>query len=179
MASVVLARRGAIVNGVDISAGYVAETRKRATVNGVTVDAHVADAECLPFKDDSFDAVWGSSILHHLHLPTAARELRRVLKPEGLAVFCEPWGGNPLLRLARRWLPYPGKHRTPDEKPLTAADVQTLRSYFPNCEFEGYQCFGMLQRLHPRLRLDSLDRGLPQSVLQKLGRYLVLTMTND
>jgi len=48
-------------------------------------------------------------ILHHLDLTVAARELRRVLRPGGVAVFCEPWGGNPLLNFARRRLPYAGK----------------------------------------------------------------------
>src|SRR5437764_10045575 len=32
----------------------------------------------------SFDAVWGNAVLHHLDLPTAARELRRVLRPNGV-----------------------------------------------------------------------------------------------
>ena len=51
------------------------------------------------------DAVWGNAILHHLDLAKAGRELRRVLAPGGVAVFCEPWGGNPLLAFARRALP--------------------------------------------------------------------------
>jgi len=127
MAAVVLARRGAIVTGIDLSPGYIAEARRRATANEVVIDFQTADAEHLPFADGTFDAIWGCAILHHLDLRRAGTDLRRVLKPEGVAVFCEPWGGNPLIEFARRYLPYPGKHRTPDERPLHPADLDPLR----------------------------------------------------
>src|SRR5258708_657293 len=59
MASVVLARHGAIVTGFDLSAGYVAEAQRRAVANDVEATFLQADAERLPFDDASFDAVWG------------------------------------------------------------------------------------------------------------------------
>src|SRR5262245_50427085 len=102
MAAVVLARHGAAVTACDLSAGYVAEARQRARANRVPVRCLVADAQRLPFAGQSFDAVWGHAILHHLDVPQAARELRRVLRPGGVAVLCEPWDGNLLFRLARR-----------------------------------------------------------------------------
>ncbi len=99
MAAVAMARAGASVTAFDLSPGYVNETRERAAANGVSVECVTADGEELPFADATFDAVWGNAILHHLDLAKAGRELRRVLKPGGVAVFCEPWGGNPLLEL--------------------------------------------------------------------------------
>src|SRR5436305_13202453 len=57
MASVVLARRGAVVTGFDLSPGYVAESRRRAEFNEVAVHFQTADAHELPFEDASFDAV--------------------------------------------------------------------------------------------------------------------------
>src|SRR4051794_8719055 len=123
----------------------------------------VADGEDLPFPDASFDAVWGNAILHHLDLARAGRELARVLRPGGVAVFCEPWGGNPLLGLARRWLPYPGKDRTPDEVPLTARDLEPLRAVFPVVEWDGFQLLGMVRRAWRGRgpgRLDAADRRL-------------------
>src|SRR4029077_6845421 len=117
------------------------------TANGVRATFVVADGEHLPFADGSFDAVWGSAILHHLHLPTAARELDRVLKRGGVAVFCEPWGGNPLLAIARRFVPYPGKHRTPDEVPLTRRGLRPLRAVFPAVGVRGFQLLGMVRRI--------------------------------
>ena len=97
MAAVVLAKLGAVVSAFDLSPGYVAEAERRASVNGVSVQFCVGDGERLPYADGSFDAVWGNAVLHHLDMDRAGRELVRVLKPEGVAVFCEPWAGNPAL----------------------------------------------------------------------------------
>jgi len=42
-------------------------------------------AESLPFRNNSFDVVYGRQILHHAHdLPKMCREISRVLKPEGI-----------------------------------------------------------------------------------------------
>jgi hypothetical protein len=62
-----------------------------------------------------------------------------VLRPGGIAVFCEPWGENPLLEWARRQLPYPGKGRTPGERPLRLRDVRCLQRLFPRVEMQGFQ----------------------------------------
>src|SRR5436190_1018436 len=146
MAAVVFARAGADVTAFDLSPGYVAEAQDRADANGVAVEFAVLNAEELPFADESFDAVWGNAILHHLDLNRAGAELHRVLKPGGVAVFCEPWGGNPLLQFARTRLPYPGKDRTADEQPLRRADLAPLRTFFPTLQFEGHQLLSMVGR---------------------------------
>ena len=117
MAAVVLARRGARVTAFDLSWGYLSEARQRARANEVDINFVQANGECLPFADGAFDRVWGNAVLHHLNLQTAGPELFRILTPGGIAVFAEPWGGNPVLNWARHRLPYPGKERTPDERP--------------------------------------------------------------
>lgn len=186
MASVVLARRGAIVTGFDLSAGYVEEARQRAAANEVIAEFRQADAEHLPFDDSSFDAVWGSAILHHLDLKQAGAELHRVLKLGGVAVFCEPWGGNPLLQFARKYLPYAGKHRTPDERPLCARDLDPLRESFPGLQVRGYQLFGMMRRVLRRESrtgglLDRIDAHLLRRVpvLEKWCRYVVIRLEKE
>jgi ubiquinone/menaquinone biosynthesis C-methylase UbiE len=40
-------------------------------------------AETLPFRDNAFDAVWASQVLHHVDLPAVALAVRRVLRPDG------------------------------------------------------------------------------------------------
>jgi 2-polyprenyl-3-methyl-5-hydroxy-6-metoxy-1,4-benzoquinol methylase len=184
MAAVVMARRGAIVSAFDLSEDYVTEARLRAVANGVAVEFQQADAHSLPFSDESFDAVWGNAILHHLDLGVAAHELRRVLRPGGVAVFCEPWGGNTLLRFARNHLPYPGKGRTRGEEPLCECDLDRLREVFPNYEIEGFQLTAMVRRavrIEPlAAALDRLDRNLlavfPR--WKRWCRYVVLTLHN-
>jgi ubiquinone/menaquinone biosynthesis C-methylase UbiE len=182
MAAVVLARRGAWVTAFDLSPGYLAEAARRARANGMALDLVQADGERLPFADASFDRVWGNAVLHHLDIGRAARELRRVLRPGGIAVFCEPWGENPLLNLARRYLPYPGKHRTRDEQPLRLRQLSALRAVFPSLEVEDFQLLGMARRLLGNGRvsdgLDWCDRRLLRLVpgLGRFCRYVVLTL---
>jgi len=182
MAAVVLARRGAAVTAVDLSAGYLAEARNRAHANHVAIDFVKADAEKLPFVDGAFDVIWGSAILHHLHVERAARELFRILSPCGTGVLCEPWGENPVLSWARQRLPYPAKGRTPDEQPLRLEHITTLRHIFPAVECHGYQLLGMAGRLVRRRRLlsglDWCDRLLLNRIprLQNYCRYVVLTL---
>jgi len=182
MAAVVLARRGAAVTAVDLSAGYLAETGRRAEANGVEVSLVQAAGEQLPFPDGHFARIWGNAVLHHLDLDLAVPELARVLTPDGVAVFCEPWGGNPLLAWARRGVPYPGKQRTHDETPLNSSHVKQLRRGFAHVEVEGFQLLAMLSRILGRSRLtDRLkrwDRWLLRFVpaLQQVCRYVVVTL---
>jgi ubiquinone/menaquinone biosynthesis C-methylase UbiE len=185
MAAVVLARRGARVTAFDLSPGYLAEAHVRARANDVAVAFVQADGERLPFADGSFDRVWGNAVLHHLDLPKAARELFRVLRPGGLAVFCEPWGENPLLNWARRNFPYPGKGRTPDEQPLRRRHLRILRQVFPRVETQGFQLLSMVRRVLPDRRLVTplqraddwlLTRWPP---VQIFCRYYVLTLRRD
>jgi SAM-dependent methyltransferase len=182
MASVVLARRRASVTAFDLSPGYLNEARHRAGANSVAVQFIRADGERLPFADGSFDRVWGNAVLHHLDLETAGRELQRVLHPNGIAVFCEPWGENPLLGWARRRMPYPGKQRTPDEQPLRPRQVRCLRAIFTSVEVRGYQLLSMARRVLRPGRvvagLDWCDRMLLERVpaLERYCRYVVLTL---
>ena len=180
MAAIVLARHGAVVTACDLSAGYVAEAGRRARTNEADVSFVQADGHQLPFAAESFAAVWGHAILHHLDVPIAARELWRVLRPGGLAVFCEPWGGNPLARLARHWLPYSGKGHTADEEPLGPRQIRHLAAVFGPVDVDGFQVFGGLRRAWPRLGsvLDWADDRLLPAVpgLRRFGRYVVVTV---
>lgn len=182
MAAVVLARRGACVTAFDLSPGYLAEARRRAAANEVHITFVQADAEHLPFADRSFARVWGNAVLHHLDLRRAARELYRVLQPGGIAVFCEPWGGNPLLSWARRRLPYRGKERTRDEQPLLPHHVRVLREVFPSLQIEGYQLLSMIRRvLRPGRIVAGLERCDARLLrlapsLGRWCRYVVLTV---
>jgi SAM-dependent methyltransferase len=182
MASVIMAKRGACVTALDLSPGYLREARRRAQANEVSIRFVQVNAERLPFADGSFDRVWGNAILHHLDLDQAGRELHRVLRPGGIAVFCEPWGENFLLNWARRRLKYPGKQRTVDEQPLRRRDLAILAKFFSHVEVEGFQFLSMLRRIMAPGRvirvLDRCDSWLlgRWSGLQKYCRYMVLTL---
>ncbi len=124
--SVDLLRRGATVDGIDISEVYTdrAEAAARAAGFDDGQFAFVAgDAHALPYADATFDLVVGDGILHHLDLDVALGELHRVLKPGGRALFREPLLDNPLLKVFRTLTP---KARTDDELPLSAGDLDRI-----------------------------------------------------
>ena len=94
--------RGAIVTGVDLSAGLLAQARRRL---GPDADLRLADlTDPLPFSDDSFDDVIASLVLHYFEDwgPTLA-EMHRVLRPDGrLIASVAPSHRRLLLRTPRR-----------------------------------------------------------------------------
>jgi SAM-dependent methyltransferase len=125
--AVALAQAGAFVDAIDISPVAIATAREDALARNASVTFDVMSAETLEYPDASFDLVCGRSVLHHLHLGQALREVRRVLKPGGAAVFLEPLGHNPLLNLVRRLTP---QLRSPDEQPLLVRDLQGFHRDF-------------------------------------------------
>jgi ubiquinone/menaquinone biosynthesis C-methylase UbiE len=72
----------------DLSPGMVEVAQRNAHALGFAVEGRVADAERLPYEDDSFDIVVGHAVLHHIpDLDRAFAEILRVLKPGGRFVF--------------------------------------------------------------------------------------------
>lgn len=82
--SLLLARIGHQVTGIDLSPGMIAECRRKARERCVPVTLQVGDAEALPFPDEWFDAVTSRWVLWTLLSPDiAVSEWKRVLKPGG------------------------------------------------------------------------------------------------
>jgi SAM-dependent methyltransferase len=72
----------------DISPGMVSTLGRNAQRLGLAVKAARADAESLPFADQSFDLVLGHAVLHHVpDLERAFSEFHRVLRPGGRIAF--------------------------------------------------------------------------------------------
>ena len=61
--------------------------------------------------DASVDVVFGIAILHHLDLPQAAREVWRILKPGGRAIFQEPVRNLEAHPVDQELDPVPGARR--------------------------------------------------------------------
>jgi ubiquinone/menaquinone biosynthesis C-methylase UbiE len=78
------ARAGARLTGVDLTEKGIALVRHRLELEGLRSELRVADAERLPFSDESFDVVYSWGVLHHTpDTPRAVQEAIRVLRPGG------------------------------------------------------------------------------------------------
>jgi ubiquinone/menaquinone biosynthesis C-methylase UbiE len=80
-----VARRGSVT---DLSPGMVKVAVRNGENLGLEIDGRVADAEGIPYDDDTFDLVVGHAVLHHIpDVELSLREVVRVLKPGGRFVF--------------------------------------------------------------------------------------------
>ncbi len=77
---------GAKLTGIDLTERAVRFTQQRFSLFGLTTELKVADAESLPFDDNSFDLVYSWGVLHHSpDTQKAISGVYRVLKPGGTA----------------------------------------------------------------------------------------------
>ena len=130
--SLPLVARGARVIGLDVSADLLDLARTRLALHGFQDRASflAASAHDLPLPDNSVDVVLGIAILHHLDLALAAREIRRVLRPGGIAVFQEPVRNSQLLKKIRAMIPYRSEDVSDYERPLTDAELRQFAAPF-------------------------------------------------
>ena len=135
-----LAGRGAHVWAIDISEDLLRLGQRRLAVSGRagTATFIAASAHDLPFPDGSIDVVFGMAILHHLDLDLVSREVRRVLKPGGRAIFKEPVRNSAVLRVARKLIPYRAPDISPYERPLTDAELERFARGFAACEVRAF-----------------------------------------
>lgn len=96
-----LAKSGANITANDISPDLLEVARKRVTAENVAFK--IENAYDLSYKEQQFDAIIGSSVLHHLDVDKALKECYRVLKPGGFICFTEPNMLNPQIFMERNF----------------------------------------------------------------------------
>jgi len=91
--SLIAARAGARVTGCDIAANWLAQARRSAAAEGLTIAFEEGDAEALPYGDAAFDVV--VSLIAAMFAPRpelVAAELTRVCQPGGIIAMAN-WTG--------------------------------------------------------------------------------------
>lgn len=79
----------------------------RANTTHLTADYAVADAQDIPYSDDSFDVVIANMMLYHVpDIAKALREIRRVLKPGG-RFLAATFGENGVVQAVAEMLDMP------------------------------------------------------------------------
>jgi SAM-dependent methyltransferase len=163
-----LVRRGARVIALELSDALIAVARKRLDLHGMSgrVRFIQGSAHDVPLPDNSVDVVLGIAILHHLDLSRAAREVLRVLRPGGRAVFQEPVRDSRLMWALRRMVPVQQKDVSPYERPLTDAELRQFASGFGAFRAKAFwlpfvSLAFVVPPLHPHVqRLSRIDRAI-------------------
>lgn len=137
------AKKGAEVESVDISEESIKLAQRLAKKFKVTKNCRFQPmaTENLRFPANYFDFVFGNGVLHHIDIPKSIKEVNRVLKKEGKAVFVEPLAYNPAIDVYRQ---IADKVRTPTERPLTFAVINKMKKYFPNVKHTEFHFFTLL-----------------------------------
>jgi SAM-dependent methyltransferase len=94
-----LARSGADVVAVDVSPELLEIAKVDCPAKNVRYE--IQNACALSYRDGVFDSVVGSSVLHHLEIKEALREIYRVLKSDGAIYFTEPNMLNPQIAIQK------------------------------------------------------------------------------
>lgn len=180
--SVILAKKGANVYAFDISSASVEVANKRSEINGLSdrITTDVMSVYNLGYDSNSFDYVYGNACLHHFELEKGLREIKRVLKPGGKAVFCEPLGSSALLKKIRNLVPVRKNIVSPYERQLTYDDLKKIGDFFRTVIIKEFGLFIRLDRLISNNTIISLlskfDNVLLQNlnILRKYARSVVI-----
>jgi SAM-dependent methyltransferase len=178
-------KAGAHAYGVDLSAISIERARRRCELAGFQPDLRVADAEHLPFPENTFDVVYSYGVMHHS--PDTAqciREARRVLKPGGEArimVYHHPsitgmmlWLRYGIFRKSLRDTVY--QHlESPGTKTYTHSEALSLMSGFSDIKLWQVFSPGDLLLNQPSERFQSgfyrlIWKIFPRKLVKLLGR---------
>ena len=156
-----LARSGADIIAIDVSPELLEIAGANCSAPNVRYE--IQNASALSYPGGMFDAVVGSSVLHHLEIEEALREIYRVLKPTGTIYFTEPNMLNPQIAIQKN-VPWVKRKfgDSPDETAFFRWPLQRL------LEITGFRDVRIdpFDFLHPKTPIALIDR------LNAFGRFL-------
>ena len=131
--------------GFDISKSGIEKAQAKIRKNKIhNINFFVMDCENLGFEDNVFDIIFGKGIIHHLKISKAFKEIIRVLKPNGYAIFLEPLGINPIFNYLKKIIP---SIKTENEHALTKNDFKLIRNFFMAYSFKFFHLFSVISSI--------------------------------
>jgi 2-polyprenyl-3-methyl-5-hydroxy-6-metoxy-1,4-benzoquinol methylase len=126
--SVYFALQGARVTATDLSPGMVETAVRLAEFHHTSIEGVVSPGETLNVPDNAYDLIYIANTIHHVgDRDGLFRQIHRKLKPGGRFFSIDPLAYNPVINVYRR---IATEVRTPDEAPLTLADLALAREHF-------------------------------------------------
>lgn len=122
----------------DMSEGMLSAARKNIGERKNAAYA-LADIQDIPFGDDSFDVVIANSMLYHVpKMESGIREVRRVLKKEGV-FYCATYGEHNFTDVLADWFELDGESFSPNHNFTMQNGEQILKAAFTNVEARFYE----------------------------------------
>lgn len=174
------AKGGAIVTGVDLSSSAIELARANFAQQGLTGDLREADAEALPFSDETFDFVYAHGVVQYTANDRAlVNECRRVLKTGGTAVF-QVYNRVSWLNALSRVMKVPLEHEdAPVLKRYSASEFRSLLGGFRDVRIVPER-FPVKSRLHGGWKGTLFNtffvgtfNALPRAWVQRFGWHLL------
>jgi 2-polyprenyl-3-methyl-5-hydroxy-6-metoxy-1,4-benzoquinol methylase len=153
--SVYFALQGARVTTADISPRMVETALRLGRRHAVELEGIVSSAENVNVPAGTYDIVYVANTIHHVqNRALLFEQIRRALKPGGRFFSYDPIAYNPAIKVYRRMAT---AVRTPDEAPLTIADLELARKYFCRVQHREFWISSLLlfakyylvDRVHP------------------------------
>jgi len=151
-----LVRRGAQVNGIDISPELIAFAQRRLKAADLSANVRVGSAYETGMPDGSVDVVFCMALIHHLDIATVRDEMKRILRPGGYIVLKEPIRFSKGYDLLRSLLPA-HDDISEYEHPLTREEFSIVQEGF---QVDGLRFFRLpfvpiAQRISPAARRNA------------------------
>jgi SAM-dependent methyltransferase len=174
------ARGGASVTGVDLAAASIGLARENFSQHGLGADLREADAEKLPFSNDTFDLVYAHGVVQYTANPAALiAECHRVLKPGGEAVF-QVYNRISWLNALSKLMKVPLEHEdAPVLRKYSASEFRALLREFRDVRIVEER-FPVKSRLHGGWKGTMFNtffvatfNALPRALVRRFGWHLL------
>ncbi|MEE9323677.1 MAG: class I SAM-dependent methyltransferase [Candidatus Aenigmarchaeota archaeon] len=184
------AKEGAKITALDITHKAIEITNRRFNLFNLEGNLEVADAENLPFPDNTFDFVFSWGVLHHTpDTQKAIDEVYRVLKPGGKTAIMLYHKNSliyyyhilfkkgilkmeilkhPKKKIVSRYTDFPDIGGSPLAKVYTRDDIRDVFGKFRNIEIRAFPMKGEMENI-PSGRLPLSKWFFPKSFKKYLS----------